>query len=149
MKTIVSLVFASLCVWAVATAQIPPHFSRIETGFVSQEEMPPLEALNELSPSGESNNAWFPNLKAYVRDNIHYPGSARESGTEGVVHAEATVKADGKLTNIQVVDGLSYSCDKEVVRLLSDMPSWNPARRDGQPIEQKVYLRVRFKLKPF
>lgn len=149
MKTIVSLVFASLCAWSVATAQIPPHFSRIETGFVALEEIPPLETLNELTHAGETHNAWFPNFKAYVRDNIQYPGSARESGTEGVVHAEATVKADGQLADIRIVEGLSYSCDKEVVRLLSGMPDWNPASRDGQPIEQKVYLRVRFKLKPF
>ena len=148
MKTIVSLVFASLCFWSVATAQIPAYFSRVETGFVDQQEMPTLEAANELAHAGKTHNAWFPNFKGYVRDNVHYPSAARENGTEGVVHAEATVKLDGKLTDIRITKGLSYSCDKEVVRLLSEMPEWNPARRDGQPFEQKVYLRVRFKLKP-
>ncbi len=149
MKTIVSLVVAGLCIWSAATAQIPSHFSRFETGFVSQEELPSLDALNELSPVGATHNAWFPNLKAYVSENVRYPGSARENGLEGVVHAEAVVKTDGKLTDIQIVEGLSFSCDKEVVRLLSGMPAWNPARRDGQPFEQKIYLRIRFKLKPF
>lgn len=149
MKTIVSLVFASLCAWSFATAQIPLHFAQIENGYVASEEMPSLESLNELTLAGETNNAWFPDLKAYVRENLQYPSAARETGIEGVVHVKATVKADGKLTDIQITEGLSFSCDKEVSRLLAAMPAWNPARRDGQPFDQKVYLRVRFKLKPF
>ena len=149
MKTVVSLVVAGLCVWSAATAQISPHFSSLETGLVSQDELPSLETLNELTPSGETNNAWYPNFKTYVRENVRYPGAARDAGLEGVVHAEAIVKADGKLTDIQIVEGLSYICDKEVVRLLSGMLACNPARHDGRPSEQKVYLRVRFMLKPF
>lgn len=149
MKTIVSLAIASLCVWAVANAQILPYFSQIENGALTSEEVPALEFVDELSASGERNNAWFPGLKNYVRTNLRYPSAARESGTEGVVRVEATVKADGKLTDIQITEGLSYSCDKEVTRLLAGMPAWNPAHRDGKPIDQKVYLRVRFKLKPF
>ncbi len=148
MKTIVSLAIASLCVWAVATAQIPPYFSQIENGALTSEEAPTLELVDELSASGERNNAWFPDLKSYVRANLRYPSAARESGTEGVVEAEATVQADGKLSDIQITDGLSFSCDREVVRLLTGMPAWNPAHRNGKPIDQKVYLRVRFKLKP-
>ena len=66
-----------------------------------------------------------------------------------MVHAEATVGTDGKLRNIRIVEGLSYSCDKEVVRLLSDMPAWNPARRNGEVYEQLVEVPVRFQLKPF
>jgi TonB family protein len=149
MKTIVLLAIASLCVWTVATAQTPPYLSQIENGAMIFEESPTLESIDELSAVGENNNAWFPDLKSYVRTNLRYPGAARESGTEGVVHVVATVNADGKLTNIQITEGLSYSCDKEVVRLLSEMPSWKPAHRNGKPIDQKIYLRVRFKLKPF
>jgi TonB family protein len=148
MKTIVSLAIASLCVWAVASAQIPPYFSQIENGALTAEEAPTLELVDELSDIGDNSNAWFPDFKSYVRVNLRYPSAARESGTEGVVHVEATVKADGQLSDIQITDGLSFSCDREVVRLLTGMPAWNPAHRDGKPIEQKVYLRVRFKLKP-
>lgn len=149
MKTIVSLAVASLCVWTVATAQIPSYFSQIENGAMTAEDIPTLETIAELSAKGERSNAWFPGLKSYVRANLRYPSAARESGTEGVVRVEATVKADGKLTDIRITEGLSYSCDKEVTRLLTEMPAWNPAHRDGEPIDQKVYLRVRFKLKPF
>ena len=73
--------------------------------------------------------------------------SARETGLEGVVRTEAIVRTDGRLTDIRITDGLSYSCDKEVQRLLAGMPAWKPARRNGEPVEQKVYVQVRFKLK--
>lgn len=150
MKTIVPMVFAILSFWSAATAQILPYYSNAETGVSLDEEAPAMETLNELSsPTRENNNAWFPGLKSYVCANVRYPSAARESGLEGVVHAEATVKVDGKLTDIRIVEGLSYGCDKEVLRLLSGMPAWNPARRNGKPIEQKVFVRVRFQLKPF
>jgi len=149
MKTIASLVVASICAWSFATAQIPAHFTQIENGYAAPEEMPSLEALNELAFVGDNNNAWFPDLKDYVRDHVRYPSAARENGTEGVVRAEATVKTDGTLADIRIVEGLSFSCDKEVARMLSEMPAWNPARWDGKPCEQKIYMSVRFKLKPF
>lgn len=145
MKTIASLVFASLCVWSVVTAQTPAYLSQIENDLVAQKEM----STAQPTSLDKTNNAWFPDFKAYVGDNVRYPSVAREMGLEGVVHAEAVVKVDGDLANIRIVEGLSYSCDKEVLRLLSEMPAWNPAQRDGEPFEQRVYVRVRFQLKPF
>lgn len=148
MKTIFLLGFVSVCTWSFAIAQIPPYLSVAGTATAPHEEVPPLVVPDELSLTGENNNAWFPDFKGYVRDNIRYPISAREAGIEGVVHAEAVVDVAGKLTDIRISEGLSYSCDKEVKRLLSGMPAWKPARRDGIPAEQKIYLRVRFHLKP-
>ena len=147
MKTIISLVFASLFVSSFATAQIPPYLPKVETVTAMYEEAPLPDVPEELTMSGEFSNAWFPGFKAYVRDNIRYPVAARETGLEGVVRTEAIVRTDGRLTDIRITDGLSYSCDKEVQRLLSGMPAWKPARRNGEPVEQKVYVQVRFKLK--
>lgn len=148
MKTMIALAFTSLCVWTSAAAQTPPYLAKFETSATPHEDAPPL-AITELEYGRETHNAWFPNFKGYVRDNVRYPNAARESGLEGVVYAEATVGTNGKLRNIRIVEGLSYSCDKEVVRLLSDMPAWNPARRNGEAYEQLVEVPVRFQLKPF
>ncbi|MBV6440649.1 MAG: hypothetical protein EPGJADBJ_02321 [Saprospiraceae bacterium] len=145
----IALVFTGLCAWSAATAQIPPYHSGVKASVTTIDEAQPLEAFDELTPSRGSSNAWFPDFKGYVRANIRYPMAAREAGLEGVVYAEATVKTDGGLADIRIVDGLSYSCDREVVRLLSGMPAWKPAYRNGVPVEQNVYMRVRFQLKPF
>ena len=147
MKTIIALAVAGIFTWSFATAQIPSHYTKTEAGTVNPEKAPPLETMYELIPANENNNAWFPDYKKYVHDNLRYPVSASELGIEGVVYAEALVTVEGKLTDIQIVKGLSYSCNQEVLRLLSEMPAWKPARRNGKPYEQKVYVRVRFKLK--
>lgn len=150
MKTIFALALTSLCLWSVATAQTPPHFRRMETKVSLDEEAPTPKAHSELSTSrSRIRNAWFPNFKQYVSEHIQYPSAARETGLEGVVGAEAVVQTDGKLTDIRIVEPLSYSCDKAVKKMLSNMPPWNAARRDGVPIEQKVFVRVHFKLELF
>lgn len=138
MKTIVLLALAGMPAWPAATAQTP-----------FGEEAPPLESVGELANAHEANNTWFPDFKSYARENLRYPEIAREAGTEGVVQVEATVCVDGELTDFEIVEGLNSYCDKEVIRMLSEMPAWNPARRNGKPVEQRVHVHVRFQLNPF
>jgi TonB family protein len=147
MKTIVLLVIAGLFASAGAIAQTNhPPYNHLHDVTAEEEALSALP--EELSVGHTITNAWFPDLKTYVAENTRYPMAAKEAGIEGVVEAEGTVGADGKLKDIRITDGLGYQCDKEVRRLLSGMPAWNPARSDGRPFEQKVFLRFRFKLKP-
>lgn len=148
MKTITLLAFAGLLASSVANAQT--NFQPSKTAHLSnsKEEVHSTVPV-ELEFDSTDSNAWFPDLKNYVAEHAQYPSSAHENGLEGVVEAEATVGTDGCLTDIEVVKGLNQSCDNVVKRLLSEMPAWNPARRNGQPIKQRVTVRVRFKLQPF
>lgn len=146
MKTIVLLAFASLWMVSMTTAQTNYHSFDITNTAAAEEEAALSVVPEELAPSHGTTNAWFPDFRRYVRENVRYPMSAQESGIQGVVAAEAIVDEDGRLTDIRIVEGLSYSCDREVKRLLTNMPAWKPARRNGEPFEQKVFVRVRFKL---
>lgn len=146
MKTIALLVIAGQFVLSVANAQIhlPPDYHSMD----DLEEEARAWVPDELTPSQDI-DAWYPNLKNYVAENTRYPPAAQETGLEGVVTAEAMVGIDGRLTDVRISDGLSYQCDKEVTRILQNMPAWNPARRNGKLFEQKVCVRVRFRLQPF
>lgn len=148
MKTITLLAFAGLFSLYTTSAQTPAQLFKTIREITPEEEVYSIVPV-ELEFDSTDSNAWFPDLKNYVAEHAQYPSSAHESGLEGVVEAEATVGADGYLTDIEVVKGLNQSCDNVVKRLLSEMPAWNPARRNGQPIKQRVTVRVRFRLQPF
>ncbi len=151
MKTIISLVYASFFMLSFSTAQTAHSFHSSLSDVIVEQEEASLVATAELASPHPNriSNAWFPDFRQYVKENIKYPTAARESGLQGVVKVQATVRANGKLTDICIIEGLSYSCDREVERLLSKMPDWNPAHRNGQPIDQRVFVQVRFQLKPF
>jgi protein TonB len=150
MKTILALAIACAGALASANAQItvPSTQQTLAQAATREEDM--LKVIQDTSvPGHDMSNAWFPDLKTYVAEHISYPSVARDAGLEGVVTAEVVVGTDGDLSDIRITDGLCYSCDKEIRRLLDDMPAWNPARHKGQPVVQKVTLRMRFELQPF
>lgn len=91
-------------------------------------------------------DAGFPGLDKYLSDSLRYPEVARNNCVEGYVIAEATIKTDGSVTSAKIVKGLGFGCDEAVLSLLSAMPEWAPALKNGQPVEQKVRLRVRFRM---
>lgn len=99
-------------------------------------------------PSAEktTRDAGFSGLNKYLSDSLRYPDVARNNCVEGYVIAEATIKTDGSVSAPKIVKGLGFGCDEAVLSLLSAMPEWTPALKNGQPVEQKVRLRVRFRM---
>ena len=149
MKTLFLPVLAGLLSLSVATAQTDFYPPSVEDSQMYPGDLAVLDLSAGQRSSPDVNNAFFPGLQEYVHQNIRYPRPTLEAGVEGVVSAEAIVEADGKLTGITVTEGLSFSCDREVLLMLSDMPAWKPARRNGEAFAQKVFIRVRFRLKPY
>ena len=60
--------------------------------------------------------------------------------------ASFIVEKNGKVSNIEIVRGLGYGCDEEVIRLLKMMPVWKPGKKDGKPVRVKLSIPVQFKL---
>lgn len=97
----------------------------------------------EISPNYPGGQA---ELMNFVINKLQYPKEAKKQNVEGKVYAQFTVKEDGSLTDIEIVRGIGYGCDKEVIRIIESMPNWEPGTKDGQPIKTKMTLPVVFKL---
>jgi len=65
---------------------------------------------------------------------------------EGSVFVTFEVNEGGAVYNTKIIKGLCKSCDYEAIRLVSTMPNWLPAMKNGQPIKSKVAISVRFSL---
>ncbi len=85
-------------------------------------------------------------MTKYLVNNIRYPESASKSKTTGKVFVSFVVTKEGKVTKAAVKRGFSKECDAEAVRVISAMPNWKPAEKDGKKIDSELVLPVSFAL---
>lgn len=84
--------------------------------------------------------------KKYLEENLQYPEAAKTNEVEGTVVLELTINTVGEIDQIDIKKSLGYGCDEEAIRLVSEGPKWEAAEKNGSPVEDKVKIRVRFKL---
>lgn len=75
---------------------------------------------------------------------MRYPTPARQAGITGKVWVQFVVQPDGRISDMEIVQGISQGCDEEVLRLLGQTAAWTPALEKGQPTAQGVLLPVIF-----
>lgn len=92
-------------------------------------------------PGGEAE------LHKFIQSNLNYPVVDQENGTEGRVSIRFVVDKNGDITNIEVLRGISPSCDREAVRVVKNMPRWIPGKQNGTPVPVYFNLPIVFKLK--
>lgn len=87
--------------------------------------------------------------QAYLKKNLKYPKLAKKSAVESEVVLELIVRKDGSLTNIKYLTIAGYGFEEEAIRLLQKCEKWNPALKNGKPVNYKGRITIPFKLKLF
>ncbi|AXE20551.1 hypothetical protein DR864_23845 [Runella rosea] len=87
-----------------------------------------------------------PALSQYFSTNLKYPTAAARANVEGIVLVSFTVTKEGAIKDIVIDKGIGFGADAEAIRLISKMPRWNPALKDGQPVDAKCSVPVSFVL---
>lgn len=82
----------------------------------------------------------------WLAKNLKYPKEARKKKIEGRVFVRFVVRKDGRLTDAKIIRSLDPLCDAEVLRIIGLMPKWEPALKDGKPVNFHMTLPVQFKL---
>lgn len=104
-----------------------------EMPFVPFEQMP-------MFPGGERA------LMQYLTSNIIYPKKARKNNIQGNVVLSFVVEKSGKISKIEVLRGVGGGCTEEAVRVIEQMPPWEPGKTDGVPVKVRFTLPIRFRL---
>ncbi|MBD3637792.1 MAG: energy transducer TonB [Crocinitomicaceae bacterium] len=89
-------------------------------------------------PGGESA------LQEYLWKNMNYPLGAQYRKVEGTVYVSFTISKTGDIMNTIVVKSVDRELDKEAKRVVSEMPKWEPGKRDGKPIDLRYTIPVQF-----
>ena len=90
-------------------------------------------------PGGDSR------LVEFVNTHRHYPREAYRAGIQGRVTCSFVVNANGQISHIKVIKSVEESLNREAVRILSQMPDWNPGRIDGTPVPVRVIWSIPFR----
>lgn len=85
-------------------------------------------------------------LFKYLSSNIQYPESAKENGIEGTSFIQFTVMKDGSIDDVSLLRGFNEACDNEALRVVKDMPDWEPGKQSNKPVNTKYNIPIRFKL---
>ena len=75
-------------------------------------------------------------LMKYLAKNMRYPAKAKANNVQGRVVLKFIVDKQGCISDVEVVKSLDPECDAEAIRLIKNMPKWNPGKIDGEPVDR-------------
>lgn len=87
-----------------------------------------------------------PAFDLFVQENLQYPEEAKEKRESGTVYLKIVVNKKGKITEIEVLRGVSPSLNAEAIRLIKSMPKWVPALNEGETVAASLVLPIVFVL---
>ncbi|RYZ47000.1 MAG: energy transducer TonB [Sphingobacteriales bacterium] len=150
MKRIITLI--ALCVGFTALAQqrakspdaVVQSGSSQKVKDSTQQKAPDAAALQMLPefPGGQ------PAIEQYIKANLKYPEQAKKDNIQGRVGVRFVINKDGSVGEAKVMKGIGGGCDEEALRLIKNMPKWNPGINNmGLPVKTVYALPITFSLK--
>jgi len=100
-----------------------------DTPFVKVEQMPIFNPKkNKTYEQGQRD------LFITMQKMTRYPTIAQENGIQGKVFVRFVVTKTGEIANIKVVRSVDPSLDKEAIRVVSNLPKFNPGKQRNKPV---------------
>lgn len=85
-------------------------------------------------------------LTNYISQHLIYPEESRKKKIEGLIGVRILIRKDGTIGDIEVVKKVTRELDDEAIRMVRNMPAWQPAQLDGELASCHYNLNVEFKL---
>lgn len=83
-------------------------------------------------------------LVKYLSKNIKYPSQSKKDKIKGKVVVSFIINKLGKVTQAKIVKSLNDECDKEALRVISNMPDWIPGEKEGKKVDVLFSLPINF-----
>ncbi len=151
---LISLLFLIVAVGFPATAQ--RHEKNSAKAAAAQTSLPVNDAASSASETVTEEriftvvekHAEFPEgasaMQKFIQDNLKMPKVAKKANVSGKVFTKLLVEKDGRITDVQIITGLTPACDAEAIRLIQSMPNWKPAAQRGQIVRSYAMLAIPF-----
>jgi TonB family protein len=86
-------------------------------------------------------------MSDYLKKHLNYPVDAAKNKIVGKVVVSFWVGEDGVIVSPKIEESLGGVFDNEVLRMVSEMPKWTPAKHHNRPAKQMYILPVMFSYK--
>ncbi|MFN3489722.1 MAG: energy transducer TonB [Emticicia sp.] len=80
----------------------------------------------------------------FIGKNIKYPKPAVDAKVTGKVFVKIIIEKDGTISSPEIVQGIGFGCDKEVMRVVGLMPKWTAGQIGGKAVRSSMVLPVMF-----
>lgn len=85
-------------------------------------------------------------LMTVLSENLHYPEDAMENNIQGKVMVKFVVTSKGDVANIEILNSVYPSLDKEAVRVVGLLNGFTPGQLHGENVNVWFTLPITFKL---
>ena len=85
-------------------------------------------------------------LVDYLLQNTRYPAEAMRDEITGEVIVEFVVERNGMITNAKIVKSVAPSLDQEALRVVTNMPNWEPGTKNGLRMRSQLTIPINFKV---
>ncbi|SEJ17666.1 TonB family C-terminal domain-containing protein [Dyadobacter koreensis] len=85
-------------------------------------------------------------MLAYIQKNLKYPEEAMGVTMDGIALISFVVNKNGDVRQPRLVKEIGYGIDEEAIRVVLNMPKWEPARQNGKPVSMEYTLSIHFKV---
>ena len=83
---------------------------------------------------------------AFRLNHIRYLFIDRMQNIQGKVLVKFVVEKDGKVSNAEMVQGLTAEQDREVLRVINNLRRFNPGMHNGKPVRVQLSIPIDFKM---
>ena len=121
----------------------PSGGKKVQTTNFGSADPPPVPEVPKRQTSTTASNDTPVSLLS--KPTPVYTAEARQKKVEGDVELDVEFTASGQIHVLRVLQGLGYGLDEAAVAAAQQI-RFNPARRDGQPVDSHGRLRIVFRL---
>ena len=114
-----------------------------DTPFMIVENMPAIGPCLGLS-GNERNQCTQMEIIKYVSSNTKYPPIAKDAGIQGTVFVYFVVVKNGKVRDVKVLREVDPRLDKEAVRVVESLPTFEPGQQRGKSVSVQYTIPVKF-----
>lgn len=82
-------------------------------------------------------------LTTFLINNLKYPDAAMKQNISGIVKLRFVIETSGRISNIEVIEGVGAGCTEEAIRVLRLM-KWYPAVKDGIAVRTTMPFEIHF-----
>jgi len=104
------------------------------------------EALSSIPERAPEFPGGHDEMLKYIEKNIKYPEEAIGVTVDGIALVSFIVSSNGDIRRPKIVKEIGYGIDEEAIRVVLNMPKWEPARQNGKPVPMEYTLSIHFKI---
>ena len=111
------------------------------------EQMPYFPGCGHLKKdSDDKRNCSNQAIVNYIANNLKYPHSAQTAGIQGTVYVSFDINENGYVSRVSLLKDINEACGKEAIRVIQNMPRWEPAIDQGKPVKVELNISIHFYL---